>query len=92
MTGILFRRCWDRPDEERRGQAGEQGSAWDKKTGPVWAPLYLAHSLAPQTGGPVFMNGPLDGTAETLSRTGNFSPAYCFQIVVSLFSFGHGFP
>lgn len=60
--------------EGRRGQAGEQGSAWDKKTGPPWAPLYQSVSLAPQTGRPGSMNGSLDGTSETLSHHCNFSP------------------
>lgn len=64
---------WDRPGEGRRGQAGEQGSAWDKKTRPPWAPLYRSVSLAPQTGRPASMNGSLDGTSETLSHHRNFS-------------------
>lgn len=64
---------WDRPGEGRRGQAGEQGSAWDKKTRPPWAPLYRSVSLAPRTGRPASMNGSLDGTSETLSHHRNFS-------------------
>lgn len=50
-----------------------QGSAWDKKTRPPWAPLYRSVSLAPQTGRPASMNGSLDGTSETLSHYRNFS-------------------
>lgn len=64
---------WDRPGEGRRGHTGEQGSTWDKKRRPPWAPLYQSVSLAPQTGSPEPMNGSLDGTSETLSRCRNFS-------------------
>lgn len=73
ITGILLPVHWDRPGEGRRGQAGEQGSAWDKKTRPAWAPLYRSVSLAPRTGSPESMNGSLDGTSETLSQHRNFS-------------------
>lgn len=64
---------WDRPGEGRRGHTGEQGSTWDKKRRPPWAPLYRSVSLAPQTGSPEPMNGSLDGKSETLSRCRNFS-------------------
>lgn len=73
ITGILLLVHWDRPGEGRRGHTGEQGSTWDKKRRPPWAPLYRSVSLAPQTGSPEPMNGSLDGTSETLSRCRNFS-------------------
>lgn len=72
ITGILLLVHWDRPGEGRRGHTGEQGSTWDKKRRPPWAPLYRSVSLAPQTGSPEPMNGSLDGTSETLSWCRNF--------------------
>lgn len=73
ITGILLPARWNRPGEGRRGQGGAQGSAWDKKTRPHWAPLHRSVCLAPQTGRPTSMNGSLDGTSETLSHNCNFS-------------------